>query len=237
MTFKNKDDIYDFPTIRKLAKRFGIQINVKQILEKGFKDKSVAVPIKDKLLSSLWTILNKENDFIHKNSVKKGYSKCYKYHVGKGNNGQLIKALMKQRFWWQSHNKEDMTELNFLWTEWRKNSEINKLPSQIPKPIVVVPQESESSDESEEKDNEGEEGRVLPSAKYLHTFLPEQNIPHESQKVCNRIEENHNLTNKKSLFVNMQNYYESLGQDPFEVLPKTFHIKKGDKDEDFQNFK
>lgn len=34
------------------------------------------------------------NEQGNKNEVK------YKYYVGKGNNRQLVKALMKRRFWW-----------------------------------------------------------------------------------------------------------------------------------------
>jgi hypothetical protein len=35
------------------------------------------------------------SDQIFKNNDNK-----YKFFVGKGNNGQLVKALMKRRFWW-----------------------------------------------------------------------------------------------------------------------------------------
>lgn len=41
------------------------------------------------------------------------------------------------------------------------------------------------------------------------------------------MENNFHLTNKSSLFRNMKRYYESIGRDPYEVLPITFHIKKG----------
>jgi tubulin monoglycylase TTLL3/8 len=41
------------------------------------------------------------------------------------------------------------------------------------------------------------------------------------------MEVNYHLSNKYALFYNMQKYYTSKGRDPFEVLPLTFHIKKG----------
>lgn len=44
-------------------------------------------------------------------------------------------------------------------------------------------------------------------------------------KLANKIEDNYHLCNKKALFVNMKNYYEALGEDPFDSLPVTFHIK------------
>lgn len=42
----------------------------------------------------------------------------------------------------------------------------------------------------------------------------------------NKFENNYHLANKKALFMNMCNYYNKLGLDPFEVaIPLTFHIK------------
>jgi len=44
--------------------------------------------------------------------------------------------------------------------------------------------------------------------------------------IYNRLEDNFHLANKKALFMNISNYYRSLGVDPFEVaIPLTFHIK------------
>lgn len=35
----------------------------------------------------------------------------------------------------------------------------------------------------------------------------------------------------------MRFYYEAIGQDPFNTLPITFHIKKGLDDPEYQRFK
>jgi hypothetical protein len=35
----------------------------------------------------------------------------------------------------------------------------------------------------------------------------------------------------------MKNYYEAMGQDVFDNLPVTFHIKNGIDDPEFQKFK
>lgn len=75
------------------------------------------------------------------------------------------------------------------------------------------------------------------SSKYCQKFDPEKNIPFESQKVYNRVEANFHLANKKSLFINMKQYYESMGAEPFECLPLTFHIKGGSSDPEFETFK
>ena len=34
----------------------------------------------------------------------------------------------------------------------------------------------------------------------------------------------------------MRTYYEAIGEDPFKVLPLTFHTRKGLKDPEFAKF-
>jgi hypothetical protein len=44
----------------------------------------------------------------------------YKAWVGSGNNGNLIKSLLKRRFWWNV--VEDKTlNANFIWTQLKVN--------------------------------------------------------------------------------------------------------------------
>lgn len=44
----------------------------------------------------------------------------YKAWIGNGNNGNLLKALIKRRFWWQI--VEDKTwGVNFMWTQIKNN--------------------------------------------------------------------------------------------------------------------
>ena len=139
--------------------------------------------MKEKLLNYLWKILNDENDMKHRSmKTTKGYPKFYKFYVGKGNNSEAIKAIMNQRHWWQAHTKEDINELNFLWTQWRLNRELDKLPSKIPKPAIenVV-------QECSEEENEGE-GRVCINPKYVQMIDVEHSLPHKSKKLYNRIE-------------------------------------------------
>lgn len=52
-----------------------------------------------------------------------------------------------------------------------------------------------------------------------------------------KMEHNYHLSNKKALFWNMCQYYKTLGKDPFEHLPLTFHIEHGLADKEFINFK
>ena len=54
--------------------------------------------------------------------------------------------------------------------------------------------------------------------------------------MCNHLENHFHLSNKKALFYNMKMYYESIGKDPFDYLPLTFHIKEGVDDPEFAKF-
>ena len=56
-------------------------------------------------------------------------------------------------------------------------------------------------------------------------------------KVYNKLEDNYHLANKKALFINMRNYYEAIGREPFDALPVTFHVKSGLDDPEFHKFK
>jgi hypothetical protein len=50
------------------------------------------------------------------------------------------------------------------------------------------------------------------------------------------MENNKQLTNKKGVFINMREYYKSIGEDPFEILPLTFLVKQGLIDPEFKRF-
>ena len=51
----------------------------------------------------------------------------YKYYLGKGNNGTLIRALMKQRWWWSQSDSKDPDDINFIWTQLKQNKFIESL--------------------------------------------------------------------------------------------------------------
>jgi hypothetical protein len=54
--------------------------------------------------------------------------------------------------------------------------------------------------------------------------------------ICNRLENNVELANKKQLLFNMTVYYFHLGKDPFTVLPESYHIIQGPSDSTFRDF-
>lgn len=51
----------------------------------------------------------------------------YKYYIGKGNNSILVRAAMKQRFWWSLGDFEEWHDYNFMWTQWKSNKIIDSL--------------------------------------------------------------------------------------------------------------
>lgn len=63
-----------------------------------------------------------------------------------------------------------------------------------------------------------------------------ENVTAHHVITCNHQENNFHLSNKKAIYYNMKCYYEALGQNTFDNLPLTFHIKEGDTDKEFQRF-
>ena len=57
-----------------------------------------------------------------------------------------------------------------------------------------------------------------------------------SFRTTNHQENNFHLSNKKAIYYNMRVYYEATNQNPFEVMPFTYHIKEGLTDREFQKF-
>ncbi|CDW81168.1 tubulin-tyrosine ligase family protein [Stylonychia lemnae] len=55
-------------------------------------------------------------------------------------------------------------------------------------------------------------------------------------KIYNKMQSNHNLSDKKHLFQNMREYYQQIGIDPFKILPLTYVIENGLNDVEFDKF-
>ena len=54
-------------------------------------------------------------------------------------------------------------------------------------------------------------------------------------KIYGRMDNNKQLTNKKGVFINMRDYYNAIGVDPFSILPETFLVKNTG-DSEFSKF-
>lgn len=53
----------------------------------------------------------------------------YKAFVGKGNNGLLIKSILKSRPWWCIRTVTDVDNCNLIWTEWKKPKYMKLMPN------------------------------------------------------------------------------------------------------------
>lgn len=52
----------------------------------------------------------------------------------------------------------------------------------------------------------------------------------------NHLEANFYIGNKKALYYNLKRYLELKEENPFNILPLTFHITKGVEDSEFSKF-
>ena len=77
------------------------------------------------------------------------------------------------------------------------------------------------------RDNEEADGRQMTLSEEIKLF---------KNKIYNRLEDNFHLSNKKALFWNMSQYYDSKGQNIDDALPRTFHIDHGINDPEYQKF-
>jgi len=50
-----------------------------------------------------------------------------KYYVGPGNNCNVVKNALKQRYWWTPAHHEDFNDANFIWTSWKRDKHIDFL--------------------------------------------------------------------------------------------------------------
>jgi len=70
----------------------------------------------------------------------------------------------------------------------------------------------------------------LNSEETSHNFYKAKPLVH------NHLQNNFFLGNKKALFYNLKDYYNRIGEDVFEYVPLTFHIKQGFKDSEYKRF-
>ena len=70
----------------------------------------------------------------------------------------------------------------------------------------------------------------------LARFLNKEPSDCDKYKVCNHLEGHIHLSNKKALYYNMKNYFECLGENPFDYIPLTFHIQEGSTDAQYEIF-
>lgn len=55
-----------------------------------------------------------------------------KFYIGKGNNSILVRTVFKQRWWWSMNECDNFYDINFLWTQWRRNKNLCILETKHP---------------------------------------------------------------------------------------------------------
>lgn len=126
-----------------------------------------------------------------------------KFFVGYGNNFPLVKQVLKNRWWLASGDQCTFEDCPLIWTSWKKQKLLNKLPTY--------------------------EDYIISHAPYSRERLPGI---HKLQvrKIYGRMEDNFHLANKKGLLMNLKEYYRLKSKCVFEskVFPRTFLIRSND---------
>lgn len=78
--------------------------------------------------------------------------------------------------------------------------------------------------------------RLLPRVKAFFYNCTKKAEDIRQSRMHNHLINNYVIGNKKALFSSLKNYYEARLIDPFEVLPRTYHIKEGIEDDKFLEF-
>lgn len=123
--FRRKNGNPDINFVLKLSKVLGLKLTRNQLAKDPqiFKtNKEFAIQVRDRLTATIHQAINESNGVIIERSP--GHVKFY---VNRGNNGMLVRSIMKKRYWWTMLDREDVEECHVIWTQWRKNKIINKL--------------------------------------------------------------------------------------------------------------
>ena len=190
------------------------------------------------------------------------YNHKMTYFIGRGNNSYLVKQALKRRFWWTNGSRDDeWDEFNFIWTQWRRKPIIKSLKqhkdctsqtniasvnmknsnSKTNKESTIWLTDCTPNDSSSDVDKKGSsvsiERKLTPS---VSSGLKNRSKSSQSkiydQTLYNHMECNYHLSNKKALYYNMKAFCEWKGEDVFDYLPQTFHIKEGLRDSEFIRF-
>lgn len=229
---------------KKIVKKIE-KISVKEAM----RDKEWIVKAKNQIMKDLYYHINWSNGI--SSNVSKDNVTNYKYYLGSGNNSKLVKQIMSNRWWWTRVPEEEKESAHFVWTQWKEWEFIKALPC-IEDMSPQVETTSQFSLDSKTKYTQVNINNVLSlpknvdisplgydlitkSASFTHIAVKTTVVSNEI-KISNKIEHNYNLSNKKALFYNLVRYYECLGEDPFEYIPLTYHIKLGESDPAFKKF-
>ena len=168
----------------------------------------------------------------------------YRYHLGKGNNMALIKQCFNSRWWW---SEDTAKNANVIWLQGRSQAFFE---NQEPKSVAPTQFDLNSveksvkcsalfeSDTLEEKhvDISGLGYDLITRSQSYIGFFDRNKVNSAQVRSHNKLEFNNRISDKKELFFSLKNYYSAVGENMFEYMPVTFHIKNGESDPEFQSF-
>jgi hypothetical protein len=167
-------------------------------------------------------------------SIVPSQNSCYVYYLGKGNNSELVKRIFNTRPWWTQADEETFPNVNFAWTQIANTKFMQTIP------LAENSRRNSSSVDlgfdrsSLEVYNLGYD-LITQSQSYM-ALVNRKVYASASIRMHNRLEYNHNLADKKFLYINMKKYYSAIGENVFDYLPLTFHLQFGEDDPSFMEF-
>ena len=166
--------------------------------------------------------------------------------MDQGNNGLLVKQVIKKRLWWNAtHDDQKVGEgesINLLWTQHIVNSRnIEKLANNNNLCLSPENRKYEDLKPSFERNLDRAISQLPKIRQLFYTEWEEQPLRfkdllfrlQQEQALTlspnnlilnNHLPNNWEITNKKLLHKNMVHYYRKLDQNPHEKIPKTYHI-------------
>ena len=108
--------------ILNMSRKLNLGINRKILKGSEFlKSKESIGYYREKVLLNVNKRISEENGFPQ---INRQY---FKFYIEKGNNDNMVKAILKQRQWWASYDK--IEGANLIWTPWKSTDTINTLPT------------------------------------------------------------------------------------------------------------
>ncbi|OMJ73721.1 hypothetical protein SteCoe_27535 [Stentor coeruleus] len=221
---------------------------------KPSKSRSVCL-IRDAIQSREWLIKAREN-ILQEIGLFINASNClkvevpqgtftYKYYLSKGNNSALVKQCLNTRPWWTPVEEDQINSANFVWTQFKNSEHFLLMPiayerlkrinhSIQGKSINCSILYEDITNCMRAVDVSGLGYDLITKSKHYIGFEDNFRIDPCASRVQNKLEFNFNLSDKKFLYKNMKEYYESDMDNVFNYLPLTYHI--GHDLKELQNF-
>ena len=164
----------------------------------------------------------------------------YKFYVGPGNNSSLVAGIIKKRWFWT--RVDSWQQADFIWTQNKQSAIVEKLPTSQTPPSISNSEFSPAIKPSGRKktlfglENERKKSGIALISESISPIALNLNPDQIPIRIYNRIERNYQLTSKKRLFLNLQGYFQSKGNDVFSVIPMTFLVQSGREDPEFKRF-